>query len=970
MAQGVESQLAGLRLAGEDAGEPGEADVFDCITELEQPAEEGDDAAAEEAASDSSPDDMTCAICLERPELTDVALVKGCEHLYCVHCILQWALCREWCPQCKAPFGYLLTHRQLDGAITDYLAEESVVLLKRARWFEAHVREKEAERAALAPPPPAAARALADGTGAAGADGADADADAAAARDWADFYEDYVDAELEEDEEIESYYFSSAAGRARVVLGNRRWGEGGYLRAGRMYARPVQGGGRATPNAAGGKAAAGKAAVAKGVAKAAAGAGAGPAAGAGSSSGSSSRAAPAGAGGSGGAGSSSAAAAATSNRAGRAGGGGSGASGSSSAAAARGRAIPGSSPPSGAAWLAADDDDDDDDGFACSFDDDYGRSGGGGGSRARSGGSRSRARPTAPPAWPSRCARREWAGGGQRAAAAGVVTAARAMLAALARGGAGVLGSGAPGLGGWAAALGRALSSASAAAAAGGVQSLRLPCAEETLLVSLPERPFAATAHLEAGVAAGLAGAPQRVAVVRPAFLPFDEPQPALSEVVAPLGGGAALALAASSQLTHRRLLVDEYARGPGGAYTLTRPATELAAWLHAAGVPLALVPDVGAAARGGGGAPRNAVAGATRDSGLQSTNRVLMVAPTAFGFNEQAAADNSFMHSAETPGEHSSLTAQARPRAQRGQRGGLRGAVRGAAGPLRGEEARRRHAAAPPAQVCAEFAELHRQLTDVAGVDVALFQHHLRHGTPDAVFPNNWFSTHAAGEAAGGVRGRTLVLYPMKCPNRAAERRAEVVGVLRQGGYDRVVDMTAHERRDGTFFEGTGVLVLDRVNGVAYVALSERADAGLAEAWASSLGYRELVTFHSCDARGKPVYHTNVMMAIGTDVAVVCAESVADAKERQHLLAKLSATHEVVQISSAQMDALCGNVLELRGGRGLPVLAMSTQAHNAFTPEQRAVLRRHVADLVHAPIDTLERVGGGGVRCALAELF
>eukprot|EP00878_Enallax_costatus_P019111 GHUV01020151.1.p1 GENE.GHUV01020151.1~~GHUV01020151.1.p1 ORF type:complete len:315 (+),score=100.35 GHUV01020151.1:472-1416(+) len=314
----------------------------------------------------------------------------------------------------------------------------------------------------------------------------------------------------------------------------------------------------------------------------------------------------------------------------------------------------------------------------------------------------------------------------------------------------------------------------------------------------------------------------------------------------------------------------------------------------------------------------------------MQSTNSVLMVAPTAFGFNEQAAQDNSFMNQAEKPQQGSGLTRQ----------------------------------------VCAEFAELHKQLTDVAGVNVKLFQHHIRHGTPDAVFPNNWFSTHASGEASGGVNQKTLVLYPMKCPNRAAERRPEIVQVLRQQGYGRVVDMTSHEKHDKAYFEGTGVLALDRVNGVAYVALSERADVKLAEQWVSTMGYKDLVTFHSNDGRGKPVYHTNVMMAVGTDVAVVCADSVTDAKERQHLLAKLSSTHEVVQISSAQMDALCGNVLELQGGKGLPVMAMSTQAYNAFTVEQKKVMRRHVADLVHAPIDTLEKVGGGGVRCAIAELF
>ncbi|WIA12391.1 hypothetical protein OEZ85_012437 [Tetradesmus obliquus] len=496
----------------------------------------------------------------------------------------------------------------------------------------------------------------------------------------------------------------------------------------------------------------------------------------------------------------------------------------------------------------------------------------------------------------------------------------------------------------WAAAsLGRAFSSlpepvvhATAALEENGI-TLRGGHEDETLLISLPQRPFAATAALPEEVAKSIAGSAKRVAVIRPAFLPFDEAQPLLNEVLAPLGTSA-VALAAHTQQPAQRLLVDEYTRGSGGSFALQTPATELATYLNGKSMRVALVPDVAQAfaAAAAAGRPEtkttlpNSLAGVTKLRSMQSTNNVLMVAPTAFGFNEQAAQDNSFMHAADKPQESSSLTAK----------------------------------------VCAEFAELHRQLTDVAGVNVKLFQHHLRHGTPDAVFPNNWFSTHAAGEAAGSVSRPTLVLYPMKCPNRAAERRPEIIQVLRQAGYERVLDMSGHEKRDKAYFEGTGVLVLDRVNGVAYVALSERADRKLAEAWVHSLGYKELVAFSSSDGRGKPVYHTNVMMAIGTDVAVVCADSVTDPKERQHLLSKLSQSHEVVQISSAQMDALCGNVLELQGGKGLPVMAMSSQAYHAFTPQQRAVLRRHVAELVHAPIDTLEKVGGGGVRCALAELF
>eukprot|EP00879_Flechtneria_rotunda_P008617 GHRR01009029.1.p1 GENE.GHRR01009029.1~~GHRR01009029.1.p1 ORF type:complete len:431 (+),score=113.70 GHRR01009029.1:138-1430(+) len=365
----------------------------------------------------------------------------------------------------------------------------------------------------------------------------------------------------------------------------------------------------------------------------------------------------------------------------------------------------------------------------------------------------------------------------------------------------------------------------------------------DTLLIRQPERPFAATASLPNEVVTSLPGTSNRIAVVRPAFLPFDQQQQHLSEVIAPLGTSA-VALAAHTQLAPQRLLVDEYTQSSSGSYVLSKAATELATYLQRRAVSVALVPDVTAAAAGQLADVPNSVAAATKLRSMQSTNRVLMVAPTAFGFNDQAAQDNSFMHQAERPQEHSSLTSQ----------------------------------------VCGEFSELHRQLTEVAGVEVQLFQHHIRHGTPDAVFPNNWFSTHAAGEGAGGVGERTLVLYPMKCSNRAAERRPEIIQVLLQQ-YPRLVDMTAHESQSKSYFEGTGVLVLDRVNGVAYVALSERADRALAEEWVSGMGYKDLVTFHSSDQRGKSVYHTNVMMAIGTDVAVVCAESVADDKEKQNLL-------------------------------------------------------------------------------------
>ena len=339
-------------------------------------------------------------------------------------------------------------------------------------------------------------------------------------------------------------------------------------------------------------------------------------------------------------------------------------------------------------------------------------------------------------------------------------------------------------------------------------------------------------------------------------------------------------------------------------------------------------VPDVRAAAAALASADAEAAAAAGVPI-KQSTNEVLMVAPTAFVFNQEAAQDNSFMNSATGQRMDEPVTRT----------------------------------------VLREFAGLYDVLTEIAGVKVNLFQHSLDHGTPDAVFPNNWFSTHPATEANGACGQSTLVYYPMKCPNRQAERREDIRAVLDRMGYDRVIDMTGEENNQ-RYFEGTGVLVIDRVNGIAYVAISERAHPDLAQQWVEALGYKEAVTFTSTDVNHATVYHTNVMMAIGTSVAVACLESIVDDKERRNFVQKLSKTHEIVDISQGQMAALCGNVLELEDGRGLPVLAMSSRAYNAFTDDQKKVLRKHVAALHHANIDTLEHIGGGGVRCTLAEIF
>eukprot|EP00891_Asterochloris_glomerata_P009667 jgi/Astpho2/9667/Aster-03930 len=157
---------------------------------------------------DSEPDEGTCAICLDRTPVEEVALVKGCEHSYCAKCILKWAVQRDncRCPQCKAPFQYLFTYRNLDGTLNDFPQEESVVLLKRAEWFVATLKDSEKGKEVETSEP---------------------------THDYDRYYAEYDD-----DEEVEDYYFSAAAGRARIVVGNRRWGESGYVASGRMQARP------------------------------------------------------------------------------------------------------------------------------------------------------------------------------------------------------------------------------------------------------------------------------------------------------------------------------------------------------------------------------------------------------------------------------------------------------------------------------------------------------------------------------------------------------------------------------------------------------------------------------------------------------------------------------------------------------------------------------------------------------------
>jgi hypothetical protein len=228
----------------------------------------------------------------------------------------------------------------------------------------------------------------------------------------------------------------------------------------------------------------------------------------------------------------------------------------------------------------------------------------------------------------------------------------------------------------------------------------------------------------------------------------------------------------------------------------------------------------------------------------------------------------------------------------------------------------------------------------------------------PDELFPNNWLSLHADG---------TVVLYPMLAPNRRRERRADILETLRERyRIARIVDLTDLERR-GEYLEGTGSLVLDRPNRIAYACRSARTHGHALARFASELGY-EVIAFDARDRAGRPIYHTNVMLPIGTRFAAICSAALTDAAERRRVHAAIAASgRTLIDLDFAQLHGFAGNLLELRATGG-PVIALSTAAHAALTPAQREA-HGSFGTLVTADVATIETYGGGSVRCMLTEV-
>lgn len=246
------------------------------------------------------------------------------------------------------------------------------------------------------------------------------------------------------------------------------------------------------------------------------------------------------------------------------------------------------------------------------------------------------------------------------------------------------------------------------------------------------------------------------------------------------------------------------------------------------------------------------------------------------------------------------------------------------------------------------------------AGVTVNIVEDSPEPKKPDAIFPNNWGTYHEDG---------TVILYPMESENRRWERRRNILEMLGEG-YEITdeVDLS-HYEEDNKFLEGTGSLIFDRPNKLAYACVSTRTNDEVLKDWCSKTGYKA-VLFHSVDANDRPIYHTNVMMGMAQNYVVICMESIKDEQERAMLREKFAETgKEIVDITLEQVSDFAGNVIELEDKDGNSLLVMSSRAYEAFLPAQKKIIERY-SKMVHAPIPTIEKVGGGGARCMIAEVF
>jgi hypothetical protein len=298
-----------------------------------------------------------------------------------------------------------------------------------------------------------------------------------------------------------------------------------------------------------------------------------------------------------------------------------------------------------------------------------------------------------------------------------------------------------------------------------------------------------------------------------------------------------------------------------------------------------------------------------------QSTNHILMIRPVNFGFNEETAGSNAFQN-------------------------------RNAAKDSVNEKAQQ------------EFDHMVKTLRD-NGVDVTVIDDTPEPYTPDSIFPNNWVSFHSDGG---------IFLYPMQAENRRLERREDIIAKLEDSfAVKHIIDLSRFEAED-KFLEGTGSMVLDRENKIAYACISPRTNREVLDLFCEQAGYKA-VSFDAVDEKGKAIYHTNVLMCLGTGFAVICLDSIPNPHEKIVVIESLKSTQkETIEISFEQMNQFAGNMLEVKNKAGETLIVMSQNAYNALLEEQKAALTKY-GKLIYADINTIEENGGGSARCMMAEV-
>lgn len=304
-----------------------------------------------------------------------------------------------------------------------------------------------------------------------------------------------------------------------------------------------------------------------------------------------------------------------------------------------------------------------------------------------------------------------------------------------------------------------------------------------------------------------------------------------------------------------------------------------------------------------------------------QITDTLLMVRPVAFRMNEQTAVNNYFQEGLQLENEKINLKAQE------------------------------------------EFDAFVQKLRQ-AGVNIIVVDDDKKLDTPDSIFPNNWVSFHDDGTAA---------IYPIFAENRRRERRAEIFEKIEEQGYfiKNVVDYTSAEQED-LFLESTGSLILDRINEKAYCALSPRANEELLIEFCEDFEFTPVIftAYQDVDGRRMPIYHTNVMMCLAENFAVICLESIDDLKERKNVVRHLKADKkDIIEITEAQVHHYAGNMLQVQGKDGNKYLVMSESARKSLLPVQVAAIEKH-CQILSSNLETIETCGGGSARCMLAEVF